>query len=368
MSNKGIGFSALIFCLIVSILMLPTDIAIGQEGPFAEIREKLASISDAEQQSLQTLFVSMQQIQEIEKEEKQITRDIETKTGEIEGLTVSVAEEEIAYTNKKEDLKQVLRSYQRMGTGTYLEILLNSDSLAMLLRRVNVLRDLTRNTGKLMELLEEAQGTLLTKQTKLAEMIRSMEDQQQQLRVSLTKKQQLREEQENYLVSLKDERESYQENLADLQQAWDDVKTLIPAIIQELSNIIDEGTIPLDKLRLSYHLKTISGAIDQKTFNDLISGNPSLPKVEFRFYPSHVEISLPGYDLILTGHFVIQEAYTIKFEVDEGRFYGIPLDPGAIEELFLKGDLKFNLKLPLDNYTLSSINTEDGWLELTITP
>jgi len=92
------------------------------------------------------------------------------------------------------------------------------------------------------------------------------------------------------------------------------------------------------------------------------------PKVEFKFYASHVEISLPEYDLILVGHFVIEEKHTIKFQVEDGSFYGIPLDPGAIEDLFLKGDLKFNLKLPLANYTLNSIQTEDGSLELTITP
>jgi len=164
------------------MLMLSTDKVLGQEGPFAEIREKMASITEAEQQSLETLFVSMQQIEEIEKEEERLTRDILIKNVEIEGLKASLVEQETAYINKKEDLQQVLKSYQRMGTGTYLEILLNSDSLAMLLRRVNVLRDLTRNTGKLMDFLEETQETLVEEKTKLGESIRVLEDKQLQLR------------------------------------------------------------------------------------------------------------------------------------------------------------------------------------------
>lgn len=356
----------LIFFLLVAILMLPTNIVFGVEGPFAEIREKMASLSEAEQESLQNLFISTQQIEELEKEAARMARDISIKNEEIEGLKVSIAEEEIAYSQTKEDLKQVLKSYQRMGTGTYLEIILNSDSLAMLLRRVNILRDLTRNTGKLMELLEDTQITLSTEKTNLAEKIRWLEENQQQLQASLTKKQQLREEQENYLASLKDKREYYQKNLADLQQNWDSVKTSIPAIIQELSKIIDEGNIPLEQLKITFNLTTIKGAIDEETFNNIISGNPLLPKIKFSFYPGRVEISMPDKELVLAGHFVIQEAHTIKFQVKEGSFYGIPLDPGAIEDLFLKGDLKFDLKLPMSNYILDSINTTEGSLELTI--
>ena len=359
---------ALILCLVIALLMLPTDIVVGGEGPFAEIREKMASISEAEQESLQNLFVSMQQIQELEEEQERMARDISTKNGEIEGLKGLIAEKERAYTQKKQDLKQVLKSYQRMGTGTYLEILLNSDSLATLLRRVNILRDLTRNTGKLMELLEETQVTLSTEKTNLAEKLRILEDKQQQLRISLSKQQQLREEQESYLISLKDKRESYQKNLTDLQQAWEEVKTTIPVMIQELARIIDEGDIPQEKLKISFDLGTIIGAIDEETFNELISGNALLPEIKFGFYPSHVEIRMPDQELVLAGHFVIQEAHTIKFEVQEGSFYEIPLVPTAIEDLFLKGDLKFELKLPLSNYTLNAINTTEGALELTITP
>lgn len=357
----------LIFGIFVASLMQPTGIVVGQEGPFAEMREKMASISETEQESLKSLFLLTQQIQEMEKEEEWMNRDIKAKSREIEDLKVTIAEEEVAYLNKREDLKQVLKSYQRMGTGTYLEIILKSDNLTMLLRRINTLRDLTRNTGKLMELLEETNATLLMEKTNLAEKIRVMEDNQQKLQKSLAKKQQLREDQENYLTSLKDKREVYQKDLANLQQNWDELKTSVPEIIQELSKIIDEGHIPLDEVRITFSLMTVKGAIDQKTINDLILEHPLLPKIEFSFYPSYVEIRMPDKDLVLSGEWVIQETHTIKFQVKEGRFYGIPLDPGAINDLFLKGDLKFNLKLPLSNYTLTTITTTDGSLELTIT-
>lgn len=354
------------YLAIALVLILPAGIVVGQEGPFAGIKEKMASISETERENLQNLFVISQQIQEMEKQEKKITSDIETNKVEIEGLKVKLAGEEIAYNKKLEDLKQVLKSYQRMGPGTYLEIILNSDNLPMLLRRINTLRDLTRNTGKLTELLEESKAKLETEKTNLAEKISGLESSQQRLRESLTAKKQLMDNQENYLASLKEKRESYQENLANLQQNWDDLKSSVPSIIKELSSIIDQGNIPADKLKISYNFMSVKGTIDDKTLNELVSTNPLLPKIAFNFYPSGVVLNMPDKNLILSGSFVIQGAHTIKFQVKSGSFYGIPLDPGAIEDLFLKGDLAFNLNLPLSSYTISSIKTTDGYLELSI--
>jgi len=357
----------IISCLAIALatVILPTGLVVAQEGPFAGIKEKMASISETERDNLENLFVLGQQIKEMEKEEARITRDIETKNGEIEGLKIAIAGEEIAYSKKLADLKQVLRSYQRMGPGTYLEIILNSDNLAMLLRKINTLRDITRNTGKLMELLEESKVKQLSEKATLAEKVTLIEDNQKQIRESMTKKKQLIEDQERYLASLKEKREYYQDDLANLQMNWDELKNSVPMIIKELSRIIDEGYIPSD---ISYNFMSIKASVDEKTINEIISGYPSLPKIVFSFYPNRVEISMPEKNLLLSGVFVIQEEHTLKFQVKEGSFYGMPLDSGAIEDLFLKGDLVFNLKLPLSDYTINSIKTTAGNLEWTITP
>jgi hypothetical protein len=217
-----------------------------------------------------------------------------------------------------------------------------------------------------MKLLAESKTKQLTEKTNLAAKIKVMDDNQIQLRESLTKKKQLIEDQEKYLASLKEMREYYQEDLANLQQNWDELKNSVPVIIKELSNIIDGGNIPSNKLLISYNFMSIKASIDEKTLNDLISEHPFLPKIEFSYYPNNVKISMPEKNLILSGTFIIQEAHTLKFQVTEGSFYGIPLDTGAIEDLFLKGDLMFNLKLPLSNYTINSIKTTEGYLELTI--
>lgn len=355
------------YLVIALIVILPIGIVFAQEGPFAGIKEKMASISETERENLKNLFSYSQQIGKMEKEEERISREIKTTNGEIEGLKVRIEEEEFAYIKKLEDLKQVLKSYQRMGPGTYLEIILSSDNLTTLLRRVNTLRDLTGNTGKLMDLLEESKTKQLTEKADLAEKVALMEENRKQLRESLAKKRQLIEDQEKYLAALKEQRESYEESLANLEQNWDELKNSIPSIIKELSSIIDEGNISPETLNISYNLTSIKGTLDEETINAIISGHPRLPRIIFSFYPSYVEISLPDDNLVLSGVFVVNEAHTLKFQVKEGSFFGMPLDSGAIKDLFLKGDLVINLKLPLSYYSISSIKTTDGYLELTIT-
>ena len=167
---------------------------------------------------------------------------------------------------------------------------------------------------------------------------------------------------------MKEERKYYQEYLANIQQKWDELKTSFPETIKELSSIIEEEDFPPDKLNITYDFMSINGSIDEKTLNDIISGYPMLPKIIFNFYPSKVVMSMPEKNLILSGIFVIHEGHTLKFEPKEGSFFGIPLDSSAIEEFFQKGDLMFNLKLSLSSYTINSIKTTDGYLELTITP
>ncbi|TAH59814.1 MAG: hypothetical protein EWM52_10270 [Methanosarcina mazei] len=85
----------------------------------------------------------------MEKAEKELVLETEAIRKEIEDLEKAIAQEELVYEKKKESLKQVLKSYQRMGPGSFLEIILDSDSLSTFLQRMNILRDLARNTEML---------------------------------------------------------------------------------------------------------------------------------------------------------------------------------------------------------------------------
>lgn len=331
-----------------------------------EIKEKMAGISDKEKDILQKLFIMVQEIEDAELIEKKKVLEIENINREIKGLEAKISDEESNYAKKKEDLKKVLQSYQRSGPGSYLEILLSSDNMTTFLLRINTLRDLTRNTGILLQSIESSKENLKSEKAKRSESLALMEVKLKESREALDKKVKLKDEMEKYLASLKEERDFYQKSVADIQQMWGGLKSLFPAIVSEFSKIIEEGKIPPDAFKTTFSLYGIKGSISEKAFNEIIADNPRIPKMEFDFYPGKVGISIPEKNLVLSGRFVITDGHTLKFVADKGSFYGMTLEAGAIGELFRDGYLILDLKSMLGSSTLSSIDILDGNLEFTI--
>jgi len=339
-----------------------------KEDPFSHIKEKMTKISEEEREILRNLFVQVQEIEEMEREETEYNHSIEKAKQEIESLQVIIADEKVAYEKKIENLKQLLRSYQRMGAGSYFEIIMDSDNLATLLRRINILRDITRNTGVILDQLEASRENQLDQKTKLAEKLDLMEDDRKQLIKLMTNKKKLKEEKEAYLASLGKDRAYFQEYLSNVQLMWDQLKSLFLETMKELSSIINKGDLPPDALRITYSFFNIKGSLDEKALNDIMAGHAQLPKMVFKFYPDKVDMEVPEKNLVLTGTFVILEGHTLKFVVDEGSFYDLPLETSAIEELFQGDYLILNLKPLLGNFTLNSIEIKDRYLEFTVIP
>lgn len=330
--------------------------------------EATMGISEDEKEILINLFTLLQEIEETEREEVEVTQEIKMMHGEIQELEVKIAEDEIAFKKKQEDLKQVLKSYQRMGPGSYLEIILNSDNLAMFLRRINILRDLTRNTGELLDVIEESKEKLSAEKIKLQDKLQLMEEKQEKLRESLTKKLQLKVEMETFLVSLEEEREYYQEHLTNIQQVWNQLKPLLVETTREFSSIIKAGNWPQDSLKMTFSFLSIKGFIEEKTLNDIITGHPGLPKILLSLQPGKITMSLPNQSLVLSGAFLIEEDQVLRFQPNEGSFYGMPLEAASIEELFREGYPLLNLKPLIGNNIIRSIEIMEEYLVLEVKP
>lgn len=358
----------LVSSLIITLALVfsSTNMIAEQGDPFSEIKDKMSGISQKEKETLQKLFTQEQEIEAMERDEKEIARNIEITKGEIGDLQRTIAGEETAYAKGRENLKQVLQCYQRMGPGSYLEIILKSTDLSDLLKRINTLRDLTRNTGTLLDQITKNKERLSAEKTKLAEKLVLVEDKQEQLVQALTKKKQLKEDMEHYLASLAEERGHYQEYLNSLQLAWGELKPFFSNTAKALSSTIEKDNLPEDALKITYKFLSVKVSIDEKTLNDIIAGDPQLPKMVFSFHPGKVEMKVPDKNLILTGKFVIVDGHSLKFEVEEGSFYGMPLEIGAIKELFQEGYLELNLESKLDGFTLKSVEIMDGYLNLSI--
>lgn len=339
-----------------------------QADPFLQIEEKLKGISKEEKEVLQNLFILMQEIEGMEREAEKISQDIDKVDKEIKDLEVTIAKEEENYEKKKEGLKQVLKSYQRMGPSSYLEIILDSDSLNDFLSRINILQDITRNTGELLNIIEASKEKLSTEKAKLDDKLVLIKEKQEQLKESLAKKIQLKKDKEEYLASLKGNREYYQEQLDNLKQVWDKLQQTFSGAAKEFSRIIEEEDLPSDALKISFGFLSIKGTIEEKTFNDIVKEHSQLPNMEFSFLPNKMKIELPEKNLFLEGTLIILGDSALKFQPKEGSFYGMPLEPWAIEELFKEGNLVINLKPVLYGNTLHSIEIKNGCLELSSIP
>lgn len=335
-----------------------------QEDPFAKIKDKLAGISEEEREIIEKLFVMTQEIEGMTKEEKEIAQEIEIIAQEINDLEKIIINEEILYKSKQGLLQQTLKSYQRMGPGSYLEIILDSNSLSDMLRRINTLRDLTRNTGELLEALDESSKKLAEEKKKIDEKLILMERQQQELQIALRKKTQLLEKQKDYLRSLGEERDYYQEHLSKIQEEWKEIQPLFAKALQEFGRIIKEEKLPLDTIKTTFTLMGIKGSIDEETLNNIIIDKTNLPDIAFRFHPGKIEIKLLQGNLVLSGKFIIVEGQKLKFVAEDGSFYGLLLTPAAIKELFRDGDIVLDLKPLLGKNTLHSVEVREGQLEL----
>lgn len=357
-------FMTLGLVIIIAFGFSPSGMVAGHADPFLEIKEKLSGISEEEKEILEKLFTISQEIELMEAEENRLSQDVETMSQEIKSMENLIKEGEINYSKKKENLKQVLRSYQRMGPASFMEIILDSDSLNTFLQRVNTVRDLTRNTGELLDQLEASGEKLKKEKAVMSEKLLLIEERRKQSREALSKKIELRREQEEYLASLKGERLYYQEHLASIEQVWNELKPLFSDAANEFSRIIEEGNIPAEELKITFSFAEVRGAIEDDIINKVISEQSSLPTMIFSFYPGRVEISLPDKYLVLSGTFVIVDGHTLKFQAREGSFCGMPLESGSIEELLSKGDLILDIEPLLAGNVINDLEIKEGYLEL----
>jgi peptidoglycan hydrolase CwlO-like protein len=362
--------SSLAISLVISIVLVLscTSIVSGQVEPPIGIQEKLLDISEEEKQILQSLFTLTQEIEIMENEEKVFAQEIEIANQELISLEGLIVNEEANYAKNQEALKKVLKIYQKMGPGSYLEIIMDSDNLSTLLRRLNTFRDLTRNTGRLLEKLEVSKDRLSIEKGKLAERLVLIKEKQKQSKEALATKLKLKDDKEVYLASLKDKSNLYQEYLTNLEKMLSELKPLLSKAGKEFSGIVADGSLPRDALKISISIFNIKGTIDEKTFNDLISRQTSLKEMVFEFNTDEIEISIPDKKLVLYGDFVINEVNVLSFQAEKGSFFGMPLEQGYIKELLSEGDLALDLKPLLGRNTLQSIKLMDGYIELNIKP
>lgn len=357
----------LLLTLLISILFLSNIILAENEDSIVDIEEKLGSISEEEKEILEYLFIQIQEIDEMERENQRIAHEIEGMKEDIENIEIRIQEEEVNYNNNLIALEGILKTYQRMGPGSYLEIIMKSENLSDFIRRINILRDLTRNTDNVLTTIEKSKSILVDEKDNLDKILSLLEERQKDLEETIARKQEMVDEQERYLESLAGDRELYLERLNYISLMMGEVKSILGEFTQGFIKIIEEGNFPEDAVKESFTLRGIKATVEEKVFNDIINNFPWMPKVSISFNQGKIEMKAPDKRLVLVGDFEIVDNQILKFIPQTGSFFDMPLEKGTIEELFEEGDFILNFKPLIGNNILKSVEIKDGYIEILVT-
>lgn len=370
MSKKKNGQLLITYILIIIFVVITFFLAVvdGQVSSPVEIQQKLLEISSEEREILEQLFTLIQEIETMERQKEKITVDIEVLNEQINELEKTILKETKLYKEKQEALKAVLESYQRSGAVSYLKIILESDSLSTLLRRINILRDFTYNMGQLLDELEHSKEKLSKEKTTLAEKFKEIEEKQKKLDISIANNLRRKNDIEEILSSMGEVREYYQNCLNNIYTMWDDLKLILSEAKKEFSRIIERDDLPEEALKTTFTFSGIKGSMDEKTFNDIIAKHSSFIEVLFHFNLDKVEMVIPEKNLTLFGQFKILDEHILKFEIEEGNFYGLSLETNTIEELFGEWSMSLNLEPLIGNSKIKSIKVLNGYIELSVIP
>lgn len=356
------------FLLITVLLIFVTvNVLTGQADPFVTVEQKLTSITDEEKRVLEELFKVVQEIDLLESEEKKIAQEIKELRQNIDNLKNEIEKEEEVYRKKQEGLAQVLKSYQRMGPASYIEIILNSDSLSSFLRRINIIRDLAHDTGELLEEIENTKNKLTAKKNEMEENLALLEKRNKELSDALSKINELKYDLENRIADLGEEKAFYKDYLENMKEAWTEVKLVFSNVAKDFSNIVRNTNLSYDDLNLSFSLYGVKASVTEEVINSIIHDQPLIENVSIDFQPGKVKIEIPERKLILTGHFAIQEGNVLIFEAEEGSFFDMELEPGSIEELFMDNKMILDLSTILGNdNSIKSVEIKEDIMEILI--
>lgn len=361
--------SILTLCILFSFTFsfaAPLDLS---DKSMNDTKSDLDALTQEEKIILEELFIILQETKEMEEIEKATAIEINELEAEISNMEVMIMEEENKYKENLFVMEEVLKSYQRNGANTYIELLLSSDSLGTLLRRLNSIRDISRNTTMLLEDLEEAKNILLKDKENLNNTLKLVETRQEEQHLALEKKNALKDELENKLNSLQKDKEKYEEYLSKLENSWIEIKPLFTETINMLVDVIQKGDLPEGTISVSYGLSGIRGIIREDGLGEILTTRNFPTKIEILFSSDEIHLLMPDINIQMSGTLeLLKNKQSLRFNMNEGKYRGMKLEKSAMEELFSFGYLEFNFKSLLGRNTIKSIKINEDNIQLGINP
>lgn len=356
----------LIVLLLASFLLmtLPHSLAAVPIPRQQEYEDQIVILSETQQAILDQLFQLVQEIDHVETQQQQLEDDILQAETAIVELQYDIRLRQEAFESQRDLLEAVLKSYQRRGPGSSLEVILASQSFSDLIRRLHLLRDLTRNTGDLLADLDEQQALLTAEQERLKIFLQQVDEQRQALQLLLESHLALRDDLENQLASLEDERSLYEDRLMNLERHWREVKVIFTTFADTFSRLATDGSLPQDAISLSFSLFEVKGTLREDALNQALQQTAGIQGMSLRFETGVTTVLMPEREFLLTGSFALKDGQTLEFIAESGTFYGMQLTEASIKDLMQTGTVELDLTPVLEGNVLTAVRTQQGALEL----
>ena len=366
------GYAMRRFICFILIIITLLSLAFGEEGlsGMSEARENLTDMTQEEKKVLEELFIIVQSIKETENIQESTKVEIENLRIDIKNMEAQITEQEKKYDDNLHIMEEILKNYQKNGATSYLNLILSSDSLHTLLRRINIIRDISRSTNTLLEDLEAAKAELIEDKAKIEETLDLVEERQKQLEDTLMKSNALKNNLELKLASLQEDKSKYESYLNNLETTWKEIKPLFSNTISMLVRTIEEGNVPDDTILLSnISLISVTGTISEAKFKNILKSLDFPTKVDIELSDGKIELIMPEIEIYMSGTLEIMDnKQSLIFNMEQGSYMGMKLEKSALEELFSFGYLELNFKSMLGRSTIKSIKIKDDSLELKLNP
>lgn len=352
--------------LIIGILILLSFAAVENPQTQIEASEKLTGITEEEKEIVEALFVLSSEIE-------WLNEQLETIALEIDAVAVQMAEKEVSISAQKkvyesliDTLGELLLNQQKSGAASRLEIILKSSSLSDLIKRMNLLRDLSKYSNALIIETEAVRLDLETQQAALEILKASLEEQQVTWTLKVEEANVAKIELETYLESLESEKAHYESYLKTVEAQWNQLKPLFSETIASFTKIIEKGDLPPEIVEINLSLFNTRGTLREESFNEALRVRNDLPELKFKFLEDIVQIDFPTFNVKLEGTFELIDPQVFKFVVTGGEFYNLPMSESALADLFSQGEMIFDLKSMLGKNTIKSIQIRDTYIDLQI--
>ena len=187
--------TGLILVLCFTVIFIAA--ASGQTHVVSDSRQNLEDISNEEKAVLEELFFLSQEIDEMRRAEE-LSKESESIAGEILLMEADIVKRQEHYDMQLDILEKVLVSYQKNGMTSYLETLLSSENLTDFIKRLNIIQELSRNTGEMLNSIEEEKNNLISQREALIANKTLLDSKKAELENAITQKLKLKQEQEDF--------------------------------------------------------------------------------------------------------------------------------------------------------------------------